>query len=95
MAGIIRRPIYGGLTAGGGLLALVVSLALIDERMRNELARAFTDGAPPGELVTLGAQLRDLALVAAQAVRYQSIEHAPMVIFALAAAVLVLFMTRT
>lgn len=95
MAGAIRRPLIGGLTAAGGVVALVVGLAAIDERVRNEVARAIAGSAASDEIVTAGSRLQDIALVVAQAVRYQSIEHAPMVILALAAAVLVLFMTRT
>jgi hypothetical protein len=91
----MRRPFAGALTAAGGLLALVIGLAAIDERVRDQVTRVIQRGGPTEELTTMGARLQDLVAIGAQAVRDQSIEHAPLVIFALAAAVLVLFMLRT
>lgn len=95
MAGVIRRPFSSGLATAGGLCALVVGLAAIDDRVRDQVARAFTSGGPTEEFASVGSRIQEMAMIAAQAVRDQSIEHAPMVIFALAAMVLVLFMTRT
>lgn len=95
MAGVIRRPFSSGLAAAGGLCALVIGLAAIDDRVRDQVARAFISGGPTEEIASVGSRLQEMAMIAAQAVRDQSIEHAPMVIFALAAMVLVLFMTRT
>jgi hypothetical protein len=92
---VIRRPFSGALTTAGGLCALLIGLAAIDDRVRDQIARAFTSRGPTDEIATLGSRLSDMALIAAQAVRDQSIEHAPLVIFALAAAILVLLMTRT
>lgn len=95
MPEVIRRPFAGALTTVGGLCALLIGLAAIDQRVRDQIARAFTSRPPTEEFATLGSQLNNLALIAAQAVRDQSIDHAPLVIFALAAAILVLLMTRT
>ena len=95
MPEVIRRPFAGGLTTVGGLLALAIGLAAIDDRVRDQFARVFTSRGPTQEITTLGSRLNDIALIAAQAVRDQSIDHAPLVIFALAAAILVLLMTRT
>jgi hypothetical protein len=92
---VIRRPFAGGLTTVGGLLALAIGLAAIDDRVRDQFARVFTTRGPTAEITTAGSRLNDIALIAAQAVRDQSIDHAPLVIFALAAAILVLLMTRT
>jgi len=91
----MRRPFAGGLTAVGGLCALVVGLALVDERVRERLARLTTTRAASGEIASAGAKLQELVELVAMAVRDQSIEQAPLVIFALAAIVLVLFMLRT
>jgi hypothetical protein len=77
------------------VLALLVGLALIDERVRERLSRLYSSGAGSGEIATAGAQLRDMAEVLAAAVRDQSIDQAPLVIFGLAAIVLLLFMLRT
>jgi hypothetical protein len=95
VAGVMQRPFSSGLAAAGGLCALLIGLAVIDDRVRNQMALAFTRRGPTEEIATAGSRLQELAMVVAQALRDQSIEHAPMVIFALAAMVLVLFMTRT
>jgi len=92
---VIRRPFAGALTTAGGLCALLIGLAAIDDRVRDQVARAFTSRGPTAEFATVGSHLNEIVLIAAEAVRDQSIEHAPMVIFALAAAILVLLMTRT
>lgn len=94
MPEVIRRPFSGALTTAGGLFALLIGLAAIDDRVRDQIGRAFTSRGPTDEITTVGARLNDMALIAAQAVRDQSIEHAPLVIFALAAVILVLLMTR-
>ena len=47
------------------------------------------------ELATAGRQLTDFTSVIATAARDQSLGHAPLLMFTLAAAVLVLFMLRT
>jgi hypothetical protein len=86
----------GVITATGGICALVAGLAIIDERVRGQLASMVTNRpAASSELASVGDRLQDFLFVATQAVTDQSIEHAPLVIFALAALVLVLFMTRT
>ena len=95
MPEVIRRPFAGGLTSLGGVLALAIGLAAVDDRVRDQFARVFTSRGPTEEITTVGSRLNEIALIAAQAVRDQSIDHAPLVIFALAAAILVLLMTRT
>lgn len=91
----LRRPsIFGGLTALAGMGALVAGLALMDERVRVQIGRVVGGQAPTGEIVALTERVQDLLVIAAQVVRDQSIEHAALVIFAMAALVLVLFMTR-
>ncbi len=83
------------MTAGGGLLALVLGLALVDERVRERISRLFVARTASGEIASAGARLQALAETLTIAVRDQSIEQAPLVIFALAAIVLVLFMLKT
>jgi hypothetical protein len=95
VAGVIRRPFSGGLAAAGGMVALLIGLAAIDDRVRDQMTLAITRRGPTEEVANFGTQLQDMAAILAQAVRDQSIAHAPMVIFALAAMVLVLFLTRT
>jgi hypothetical protein len=91
----MRGSFSGAVATVGGLCALLLGLAVIDPRVRDGVSRALEGRAPTGEIAGIGARLQEIALIVAQGIRDQSIEHAPMVMFALAAAVLVLFMTRT
>ena len=50
---------------------------------------------PTQEIASAGQQAHHFTTVIATAAREQSLAHAPMLIFALAATVLVLFMLRT
>ena len=95
MAGVIRRPFSGAFAAAGGMIALLIGLAAIDDRVRDQMTLAFARQGPTEEIANAGSRLQDMATIVAQAVRDQSIAHAPMVIFALVAMVLVLFLTRT
>ena len=90
-----RQGVFNGLSAAGGFLMLIGGLAVIDVRVRDQLARVLTGRAPTGDFASLGERVQELLLIVMQSVRDQSIEHAPLVIFALAALVLVLFMVRT
>jgi hypothetical protein len=95
MNGPGKRKLNGGITATAGLCALAVGLAAIDPRVPAQIRSLLTGRGPSGELVSAGALIRDLGLVVVEAVRDQSIEHAPLTIFTLAALVLLLFMLRT
>jgi hypothetical protein len=91
----MRRPFTGALPAAGGVAALIAGLAAIDERVRDQIVMLVRGGGPSREIVTVGNRFQELVMILVQAVRDQSIEHAPLVIFALAAMILVLFMLRT
>ena len=91
-----RRPsIYGPFTAVAGAGALVLGLAIVDERVRTQIGRVLSGRAPTSEIASVGAQLRELLNVMWQAIQDQSVENAPLVIFSIAALVLVAWMTRT
>jgi hypothetical protein len=91
----MRRATTSFITTSSGLGAIVVGLAVIDERVRSEVGALLAGRATAGELAGFGARLQDLALIAIQAVRDQSIAHAPLTLFALAALVLFVLMMRT
>jgi hypothetical protein len=91
----MRRPVFGVLSAAGGVIAVLLGLAAIDVRVRDQIMQMINGRAPSGELVAVGNRMQDLATIMLQAVQDQSIEHAPLVIFALAAVILVMFMLRT
>ena len=85
----------GGVTAVAGAGALIAGLAIVDERVRMELGRVFSGRAPTAEIRSFTNQVEDLLRVTWQAVQDQSVENAPLVIFSIAALVLVVWMTRT
>jgi hypothetical protein len=83
------------LTAATGIGILVIVLAFVDDRVREQAERIVHGRTPSGEIAVAGEQAQDMAYVFMHAVRDQSIEHAPLTVFGLAALVLVIFMTRT
>jgi len=73
--------------------AVVLMLVSVDDRVRdrfNDLVGSGGHGLPPW-----GDRVGDLGHALMSAVRYQSIENAPLLIFAAAGAILVAFMLRT
>ncbi len=89
------RSLSGAVTATVSITSLVIGLAAIDGRVREQLAWLMSGRGPSNEMVSAGSRLQGFLAVIAEAVRDQSMEHAALVIFALAALVLVLFMLRT
>ena len=85
----------GGFTAVAGAGALVLGLAIVDERVRAQLGRVLSGRPPTAEIASLGDTFQELVRVTWQAIQDQSVENAPLVIFSVAALVLVVWMTRT
>ena len=90
----MRRPFRDAMLSIGALAVLLLALVAVDDRVREQLALRLAK-PPSAELASAGERLRDLATVVLEAARDQSLEHAPLMIFVLAATVLVLFMLRT
>jgi hypothetical protein len=90
----MRRVIGDALVSVGTLGLLLLGLMSVDARVRERVAQIVTS---PGsaDLTGVGLQVREVASVVLTAARDQSIEHAPLMIFTVAAVVLVLFMVRT
>ena len=80
---IVRRKYIRRLEAVDGCLEAVGRRERIDARN------------PTDAIAGIGGRITEVVAIVAQAMRSQSLEHAPLVIFALAATVLVLFMLRT
>lgn len=80
--------------SGGTVVILLLVLAAFDDRVREQVSMHL-HARPSVELRSAGRQMGDLSAVVSHAVREQSLGHAPLLIFTLAAAVLVLFMLRT
>ena len=90
----MRRAFGEALMSAGVLTILLLVLAAVDDRVREQISLRLA-ARPSVELAGAGERVRDLTTVIIDAARDQSIEHAPLVIFVLAAAVLVMFMLRT
>ncbi|MBI4486242.1 MAG: hypothetical protein HY655_09550 [Acidobacteria bacterium] len=89
------RRMCGDLLVSAGVLAAVIGvLVSIDARVR-EHVHAVVSGTWPVSVADAGAQLRDVGFTVFEAARSQSIEHAPLVIFAVVATVLLLALARS
>lgn len=90
----MRPAISDVMMTAGSALVLVIALVVFDDRVREQVSMRL-EARPAEQFASAGHQVRSLTAVVVQAARDQSIEHAPLVIFTLAATVLVLFMLRT
>jgi len=89
-----RRVLNDAVVSLAALIVLIGTLVAIDDRVREQIAQRAHAG-PASQIADAGSIARDVAGIVASAVRAQSIEHAPLVIFVVAATVLTLFMLRT
>ena len=90
----MRRAFREALMSAGTVVILLLVLIAFDDRVRDHLSRRVV-AHPSVELASAGRQLGDFTTVIVGVARDQSLGHAPLLIFTLAAAVLVLFMLRT
>ena len=90
----MRRAFREALMSAGTVTVLLLALVAVDDRVRAAVSRVFTT-RPSMELAGTGQQVSDLTHAIAEAARSQSLAHAPLLVFALAAGVLVVFMLRT
>jgi hypothetical protein len=90
----MRRGFREALMSVGTVVILLLVLIAFDDRVREQVSGRIATH-PSVELATAGRQLSDFTSVIATAARDQSLGHAPLLMFTLAAAVLVLFMLRT
>ena len=90
----MRRVLGEALMSAATVAVLLMALVAFDDRVREQLSQQFM-AKPSVQLASAGYQVRNITSVIAEAARDQSRQHAPMLLFSLAAAVLVLFMLRT
>jgi len=90
-----RRPLLDGFLTAGPPLLLLSFLIAIDDRVREQLTLRVAPDRAMHALVDAGSTAHSLAAVIVEAGRDQSLAHAPMLIFAMAAGMLTLFMVRT
>ena len=80
-----------GIASAAVFGAVLLMLISVDDRVRDR----FNDLVGRGDLTPWGDRAGDLGNAVMSAIRYQSIENAPLLVFAAAGAVLVAFMLRT
>jgi hypothetical protein len=90
-----RRTVNEALVSIGALLLLLATLVAVDKDVHDQFMLRFGNGGAAYEAARAGGQIREMGWVLATAVRHQSVEHAPVTIFVVAAVVLTLFMLRT
>ena len=90
----MRRAFGEGLMSAGAVTIVMLTLIAIDSRVRAQIVLRFA-AHPAQQLSSAGENMRDLTAVVFEAARDRTIDHAPLLIFALVATVLVLFMLRT
>ena len=86
------RYLWSDAASTAGVLAFVLAvLVSIDERVREQMRLI----SAPDTMNGVGAQVGEVWFAIYGAVRTQSIEHAPMMVFIVVATVLLLCMMRT
>jgi hypothetical protein len=90
----MRRAFGDAMISLGAVLLLLMMLVTIDPRVREQVSGAWGGPGSP-RVATINSQMREVTSVVVTAARDHSIDNAPLMIFALAATVLVLFMLRT
>jgi hypothetical protein len=90
----MRLSLSEALMSAATVAFLLLVLVSFDPRVRDEFSMRFVDH-PTEQIAAAGYQARSITTVIAQAAHRQSLAHAPLLIFSLAATVLVLFMLRT
>ena len=94
MAVRARRTFGEALISTGAVVLLLVTLVAIDDRVREQVSATFRS-TPSADLVSASTTFQNIASVVYSAARHQTIQHAPLVIFVVAATLLTLFMLRT
>lgn len=91
----VQSRLRGGVAAAGSLAIIVVGMTLMNDRVRQQVGHVLHGQGASPEMSASTQQLQRALLVALDGLRDQSMTHAPLTIFALAATVLLLVMLRT
>lgn len=90
----VQRACVDALVSAGVLAIVLGVLVSIDVRVREQIQAAVA-AASPATAADAGARLREVAAVLLDAVRTQSVDYGPLMIFVVIATLLLLAMTRT
>ena len=90
----MRRVFGDALISAAALAVLLVGLVAIDDRVRDRVASAVRTGdvwSSFGSITSMAGDVTDVLIMAA---RDQSLDHAPLAVFVVAATALVLAMLK-
>ena len=90
----MRRVLEDALWSAGALVILVLILVALDDRVRVEIQEHLSV-RPSAGLYQAGAQTGTFATIIVGAAREKVADHTPLMLFAFAGSVLMLFMLRT
>jgi hypothetical protein len=76
----------------GALGALLTAIVLVDDRVREQVSMRFSGRTVSDELHSASVHAKEIAGVVMMAARDHGLEHGPVVLFAIAAVVLVVLM---
>lgn len=91
----MQSRMRGGLATAGSLAVILAGMAAMNDRVRDQLHIVVNGRGPSPEITASTHHVESAVLSALDVLRDQSMAHAPLTIFALAAAVLLLVMLRT
>jgi hypothetical protein len=92
----VRRVVGDALLSAAALGLLLLVLIAVDDRVRDAISLRVHNPRPAAALFErAGERGGDLVRVIGDAARQQAVDHAPLLLFAFAGAVLLLFMIRT
>ena len=90
----MRRAFGDAMISLCAVLLLLAMLVTIDPRVREQMSGVWTSSGASA-VTSVSTQVRSVSSIVLSSARDHSIDNAPLMIFALAATVLVLFMLRT
>ena len=90
----MRRAFGDALISAAALVVLLVGLVAIDDRVRDRVLSVIRTGDVSSSVGSVTSVASDVAGVLMMAARDQSLDHAPLAVFVVAATALVLAMLR-
>jgi hypothetical protein len=90
----VRRALEDGLIAAAGVLLILMLLVSADQRVRERVSDAIRPGNPSTEIANVTARVTRAASILVRAIKDQSLDQAPLVVFAAAGGGLFLAMLR-
>lgn len=88
----MNRRIQQALASVAVFIAILVALVSVDDRVQERFTEVFSSGSG---LSPWGDRVGDLGGALTSALKHQSIENGPLLVFAAVGAVLFVFMVRT